>query len=362
MGSYLIGQPVVLYVDQIQNGAGVVTDPTTIDLYIRKPDGTENHVPAGQMTHVAASGSYEYQVVPAAGDGGTWAWRFVYDNPTNSNEGTFEVKESALAAPDGQQPITGPCGYWTDYDEVVRRGAIPDGVDDEAVYQAIAAASDVCFQLGGRRWPGVCDATVQVAGAGGGAVPWPEGGMVSMRAGMSWGWWAPSGTTSMFICGGSSLRLPGPVLSIDEIRVDGVALDADAYVIIEWSEVVRVDGGVWPAWGSLGDTVPRLEIDYSYGQAPPQIGRLAAAALARELVLAFANDDSCRLDRRVTSITREGISEDLALGLPGIAESLRDGQTGIPEVDLFVHAHNPKGLRRPARFVGLGGGEVSRRS
>lgn len=362
MSKYLVGQPAVIYIENIKNNAGVLTNPAVIRLRLRHPDGAIDIHEVADLTHTG-TGAYSYDLVAPSGEGGTWGWRYEHENPTNAIEGTIVIDESALLAGDAQQPITGPCSAWTDYDEVLARGSFPAGTVDEQVYQAIDAASDMCFQMGGRRWPGVCDATVQVHNSGTGLIPWPEGGVVSMRPSHWWGWWAPAGTEASFSCAdGRTLSLPGPVLSISAIRVDGVTLDPAAYTIVDWTEVIRLDGQPWPSWGSMFDTTPHLEIDYSYGQAPPQMGRIAAAALARELVLALAGSDACRLDRRVTSIVREGVSEDMALGLPGIAESLRDGQTGIPEVDLFVHAHNPHGLRRPARFLGLGTSGVSRRS
>lgn len=364
MSKYLVGQPAVLYCDEIRDNAGVLTNPASITLTLRPPDGTIVVHPVGDLTHLGV-GSFSFDLVASPGQGGTWVCRYDHTSPTDAHEFTIVIDESEVLTGDAQQPVTGPCSPWTDYDEVVARGALA-GATDEQIYQAIDAASDVCFQLGGRRWPGVCDATVQVV-SGSGGLPLPYGGVVGFRD-PSWaaqGWWGPLGGPGAFFCSdGHRLVLPGPILSINAIRVAGVTLDPSAYVIVDWEAIVRVDGGTWPTWGLDTDAVPGLEIDYSYGQAPPQAGRAAAAALARELALAYVGSDLCRLDRRVTSISREGVSENFALGLPGIAESLRDGQTGIPEVDLFVHAHNPKGLRRRSRVLGLGRRTptVSRRS
>lgn len=358
MSGYLVGQPVVLYCDAIKNAAGVVVDPTTIKLTLRSPSGVETPHLVGDLTHTA-TGAYEFVFVGAPGDGGEWAWRYEHSNPTNAHEGTFVIVESALLSGDAQVPTTGPCSSWTDYDEVVMRGALPSGVPEEAVVQAIEAASDVLYQLGGRRWPGVCDATVQIYELFPWVLPLPEGGQVGWRDPAYWGsgsYWAPYGMAAGFFWReqGKILTLPGPILDIRAIRLSGVLLDPSAYRIVDWSEVVRTDGGVWPMRGFISDVVPAIEIDYSFGQAPPQVGRMAAASLARELVLAFVGDDTCRLDRRVKAIIREGITEQMGLGLPGISESLRDGNTGIPEVDLFVHTHNPSHLKRSARLLGMG--------
>jgi hypothetical protein len=341
-----------LYCDQIVDDASVATDPATIQLLLRRPDGTVETYDVGDLTHLGV-GAYSFVRVPPVGTGGTWVARFEHTNPTDAHEWTFEVLESALAGPDAQRPVVGPCTMWTDYDDVVRGHTIPSTLTDqellEVVEQAIAAASDVLFQLGGRRWPGVCDATVQITGWGSCMIPWPSGSTVAMRAGWDApGWWAPTGGYASCFCTGTVLTLPGPIVSVAEIRVDGDVLDSASWMIVDNRDLVRVDSTAWIP-GDLGDETPRLEIDYSYGGAPPEIGRRAAAVLAWELVLGSVGSDSCRLDRRVKSENREGVSIDFAL--PGLAESLRDRQTGIPEVDLFVHAHNPNRLTRPARFV-----------
>lgn len=239
---------------------------------------------------------------------------------------------------------TGPCDPWTSAAEVQADGwDVPDGVSPATVERMVWAASDAMFQLGGQRWPGSCDRTLRPLDCGCLCrLPWPEGGIVAMRA-------HPFG-----ICGGGELLDAGvyPVTSVHSASVDGVSL-AGAWRIHEERYIVRTDGSSWPcaALHEQAEATPRIEVRVQFGAAPPELGRIAATALARELILAGANSDACRLDRRVRSVTREGVSMDFAL--PGLAESLQGGQTGIPEVDLFVAAHNPNKLRRAARFVNL---------
>lgn len=239
---------------------------------------------------------------------------------------------------------TGPCDPWTTAADVEADGwDVPAGVSPNTVERMVWAASDVMFQLGGRRWPGSCDRTLRPEDCSCLCnLPLPEGGVVAMR---------PHRTG---ICGGGKLLDVGvyPVTSVHAASIDGESL-AGAWRIHEHRWIVRTDGGYWPCVSQeqQAAATPKIEVRVQFGEAPPELGKAAATALARELILAAGNSDSCRLDRRVRSITREGVSMDYAM--PGLAESLAGGQTGIPEVDLFVHAHNPHGLRRAARFVGL---------
>lgn len=345
MDTYPVGQPVFLEIEGIKNNLGVLANPTALDLVIRKPDGSFVTKAIGDLTHVS-TGHYLYVYVSVAGEEGSYAFRYDATNPTAVGEGVFSVLPSALLGDDAIVPRSGPCQPWTD-SEAMLDGWTTDA-SDGMIDAAAHAASDAMFQLGGSRWPGVCDDVVEFLVDHGCLVPLPEGGVVSFRSLSTFG---PIGRT---------VELPGqPVVSVTEVKVDGDVLDPSAYIVRDWRELVRVDGGTWPV-GRSTDATPRLRVAYSFGQAPPALGRLGATALARELVLALSNDDDCRLDRRVQTAVREQVTMDFAI--PGLAESLRDGQTGIPEVDLFVHAHNPNHLRREARLLMGDGPQASRRT
>jgi hypothetical protein len=340
----IVGQPVTLYVRGIENGAGVATDPAAITLRYRKPDGTIVTKAIGDLTH-DATGDYSFVVVPVAGEEGTWAYRYETENPTTADEGVFDVIASAVLSGDDEAALTvGPCHRWTNREQIEVGWTLPTAADDDTLIDlAVSAASDVCFQLGGRRWPGLCDRTVTPLSCGQLVIPWPEGGEVAVRPVSSW-----HGRRG--VCGGGAIVDLGlyPVRSISEVRVDGDVVDAADYTLWANRYLVRQDSS-WPCLGDPWDDPAPLEVDLTFGVAPPSLGVLAATALARELLLAMTNADTCRLDRRVRSVVREGVSVDYAL--PGLAESLNGGQTGIPEVDLFVHAHNPHRLRRAARFI-----------
>lgn len=219
----------------------------------------------------------------------------------------------------------GMCSLWADADDVDQcAGGVPLS-DVQLVERLLAVASRVCYLLGGSRWPGVCEQTVVVARETCGH------------------WWRHDGRI---------LRVDDtPIVEITEIRLDGVVADPSTYTVVDDDKILRLGDERWPTPGRLHDSPPRIEVTYTWGGQPPELGRRAAAVLARELMLAACGDSSCRLDRRVTSLIREGVSLDLAAAIPGLIDALAQGRTGLPEVDLFVFAENPAGLRRPARFV-----------
>ena len=90
-------------------------------------------------------------------------------------------------------------------------------------------------------------------------------------------------------------------------------------------------------------------ITYTYGQNPPIGGIRAAAVLACELTLAFQPEtvNQCRLPKRVTSITRQGVSMAILDPLTLFA----DGLTGLSEVDLWVSSVAVGAKRRRASVI-----------
>lgn len=239
---------------------------------------------------------------------------------------------------------TGPCDPWTSAAEVEADGwDVPDGVSPATVERMVWAASDVLFQLGGQRWPGSCNRTIRPEDCSCLCrIPYPEGGVVAMRA-------HPFG-----LCGGGTLLDVGvyPLTTVHSVTLSGDSL-AGAWRIHDDRYIARTDGASWPCVNTEDQAaaVAAIEVNVQFGAAPPELGRAAATALARELIRGAANDGDCKLDRRVTSITREGMTADLAI--PGLIDALVQGYTGLPEIDLFITAHNPNRLRRAARFVGL---------
>ncbi|MBT2226259.1 hypothetical protein [Nonomuraea sp. NEAU-A123] len=142
--------------------------------------------------------------------------------------------------------------------------------------------------------------------------------------------------------------LPGPVDSVVEVRLDGDIVSAADYLVYDHRKLVRRDtAACWPTCQDL--TLPPSEVGtfavtYRQGIPVPRAGQLAAGVYACELLKACMGQ-TCRLPKRVTSITREGVT----LALLDPMDMLDKGRTGLYEVDAWLSAVNPNGLRQGAR-------------
>ena len=147
-------------------------------------------------------------------------------------------------------------------------------------------------------------------------------------------------------CGSTpALRLPGPVVGIESIQIDGAVLDPSAYRVDNDRLLVRTDGGRWPTCQdmSAADGEPDTwSITYSRGTPVPDGGQVAAAVLAVELAKAACNDKSCGLPRRVQSITRQGVT----VAVLDAFDDIDTGHTGIWLIDSWVASV----VRRPRRM------------
>lgn len=135
--------------------------------------------------------------------------------------------------------------------------------------------------------------------------------------------------------------------------------------------IVTYDGLVWCPTTQSGTWLARRRgtvyftgnsVTYSYGAEPPLGGIKAAAVLACQLALsadpAALRDGRCRLPKRVTTISRQGVT----LAILDTFSVFADGLTGIPEVDLWISTvrygethrratmSDPTKLRRWTRF------------
>lgn len=167
------------------------------------------------------------------------------------------------------------CSPWTT-EELVR--ACARGLDPEYdLTDSIDFASEILFRLSGRQFPGVCSQTLfpcQGTGCGGyddptwgnhpssswhyGAsgsatpsVPYPTG-----NGGWNNCWDCGDGIISGSCTGGCNipwLTLPGPIVSIEQIVVNGVVLDPSAYAIEGGRRIGRLDGLTWPCSNDLHD-------------------------------------------------------------------------------------------------------------
>jgi hypothetical protein len=132
----------------------------------------------------------------------------------------------------------------------------------------------------------------------------------------------------------NSLALPGPVLAVIEVMIDGVVVAPGAYRL-DGNLLIRTDGLSWPACQDLAApvTAPNTwQISYTRGAVVPSGGQIAAGVLACELAKALCRDASCALPQRVQTITRQGVT--IAMIDSGVG--LEKGQTGIWLIDSWV--------------------------
>jgi hypothetical protein len=140
--------------------------------------------------------------------------------------------------------------------------------------------------------------------------------------------------------------LPGPVGSIEEVRVDGVTLPATAYRVDNGDRLVRTDGECWPECQDFSTSDPNVGfwVTYYRGAAPNELTRYAAGVLAAEFYKACSGK-ACRLPSGVTNVSRQGVSYSIVAG------SFPGGFTGIHEVDAVIRIFNPHGLTMPSRVI-----------
>ena len=133
----------------------------------------------------------------------------------------------------------------------------------------------------------------------------------------------------------SSIRLPGPVDSIESVTVDGEVLPVDAYRVDNRKILVRQDGGEWPVCNDLGKppTEPGTwQVVYNQGVPVPRGGQVAAGVLACEFAKAVCQSNDCRLPQRIQTVTREGVT----VGVLDPFDGIDLGRTGIWLIDSWV--------------------------
>lgn len=253
----------------------------------------------------------------------------------------------------GPSAIPGPCDWDVDV------SCVPgwDTYTAEQQARAIAWATFILDALTGRQFA-QCPVTVRPCGPACGLYNGYQTYPVMAPAGNAPGAWmtpfVASGIWRNCGCAGGCDCAPAcridlgvPVAEVTEVKVDGLVLDPEAYQLIgQW--LARVDGG--PCWPACQDPAePATEegtfsVTFRPGRALPVAGQIAAGRLAGEFIKACAGAD-CALPLNISSLTRQGVDVEFV----DPTEILTGGRTGIREVDLFIQAVNPSGLRRRPR-------------
>lgn len=132
-----------------------------------------------------------------------------------------------------------------------------------------------------------------------------------------------------------------PVRAVYELVVGFEAerrvVDPAEYQVIDRAYVRPVAGASWTPCSNV-------EVTYQAGAAVPEAGLRAARVLGNELLKSRVAPGDCALPDRVTSVSRQGVSFTIL----DAQDFLKDGRTGIYEIDLFLKAVNPNNARKRA--------------
>ena len=233
---------------------------------------------------------------------------------------------------------------WVDIADVIKylgddAPAEDDAEGQERLANAITCASELLYALSGRKFPGTLEAVVR---------PWPtafsEGRRVRNWPIYTWG-----------VCyGPPHIRCEAPtaiglgrtpLVSIEEVVINGEVIDPLQYRIDDHKWLVRTDCCAWPMCGCTCDD---FTVSFTFGDKPPELGVQAALMLSAEFYRAMTpGNKNCKLPARVTSISRQG----LTIGLIDPMDFMDKGLTGIYQIDMFLLAYNPgKQIKKPTVF------------
>lgn len=230
---------------------------------------------------------------------------------------------------------------------------------------ATAWATYILWALTGRRY-GPCSVTVRPCGPKCGNVAgymtWPVGMDGTAGSGGPWmtpwidaGVWRNCGCRGTCSCAARcEVAIPGPVAVIDQVTVDGLALDPSAYrldYVRSQPVLVRTDGGCWPECQDMNvgvDEDGSFAITYQRGVAVPRAGQIAAGELAKEFAKACVGAD-CALPAQMASLSRNGV--DIEMVDPTTVAD--NGLTGIQNVDLWIRSVNPARRAQRSRVASV---------
>lgn len=256
------------------------------------------------------------------------------------------------------------CSAWVTGDEVLdccQAAEETVGTFGSLLDEAALVASELLFDLSGRRWAGAClleDVRPCHGDCDCGFQVLPRGHVVDPYG--VYGWSTSCSGRSCWCHDLSRVKLAGYVpdtTSIVEVLIDGVIVDPSEYRVDEHKWLTRKNGGHWPscARADLDSTeVGTFSISYEYGRPVPFAGINAAKQLACQVFLQCSDGGDggdCDLPAGAARITRQGITIERAF-----FQRNADGvwATGLTAVDYFLNAVNPNGIPRRALFISPG--------
>lgn len=247
---------------------------------------------------------------------------------------------------------TGLCAPWISAADAAQCGEAA-GLDDVQIGRVAMFASEVLYVLSNRQWPGICPRIVRPAPVGRNwrfiCVPAERAWWAAQYTSSPWTPWIPNdiafiATTWPFRYR-DTLRLPGPVSSINHVMIDNVTLMSNMYVIEGHNIIRRLDDQNWPIDQDLTraantlpshpEDAPAWEIAYQWGAPPPDSGVVACSSFFCEIALALGGSTDCSLPwaGAVASMTRQG----LTVNYGALHDQFVNGYVGLADVDMWLN-------------------------
>jgi hypothetical protein len=334
----------------------------TLAVRIDDNDGNTVFGPTtANITEHDTTGLYSWNSAAAPAGLGQYAVVFstdgTFDEETVLSEDLVVVASAAGPLPPIPPPtegglVGGPCTAWITGDDVAACCGVE--VSSGALFDLVAeTASTLLYQLSGRQFSGLCGPRTvrpscdscycgyQILSRGYVIGPWDYGYPLLSYC-----------DQCMISCSPSLVKLAGyPVREITQVKIDGDVISADEYSLFNYRYLVRRDDARWPVAQDL--TLPDTEdstwsISYTYGAGIPPLAAEAAAQLGCQIYQACSGGE-CVLPTGTTRVIQQGlVIEKLAF----TSWAFRNGEwrTGLPLVDAFLAAYNPKGNLRRSTF------------
>jgi hypothetical protein len=245
-------------------------------------------------------------------------------------------------------PTDVPCRPWASIEDATACGPCA-GVPSGALDDALVAASAWLWRLTAKIY-GVCEITVLPVAH---ATCYPACSGYETFGG---NWYFDRTSNCWYGAPGRLARGEGVpevrlgfanVQQVTQVALAGEIFDPAFYRVDDGRWLVRTDGGVWPAQNDPRVSPPAFQVTLEHGLPVPADGVRAASVLACEIALACSGDKECRLPKRITSVSRQGVSMVVLDPLTLLDEN----KFGIPEVDYFVKSANPTRVRQRARVL-----------